>query len=64
VRGHKRFLDDLLRVVVEPNVVERKLERLTRGFEERGDFAGDVDRLLPAVRQGFDLDRLSRRIRA
>jgi hypothetical protein len=58
------LLDDLLRVVVEADVVERELERLTRRLEERGDFPGDVDRLLPAVRQGVDLDRLSRRIRA
>jgi hypothetical protein len=64
VRAHKCFLDDLLGVVVEPNVVERELERLARRLEERGDFSGDVDRLLPAVRQGLDLDRLSRRNRA
>jgi hypothetical protein len=60
----ERLLDDALRVGIETDVVERELERLTCGLEERRDLARDLNRLLPAVRQGVDVDRLSLRTRA
>jgi hypothetical protein len=34
VCGDERLLDYLLRVVVEADVIQRDLERLTRGLEE------------------------------
>jgi hypothetical protein len=45
------------RLVAEPEVVERELERPLGGVEEAGDVAGDVERALPAVGQRADVDQ-------
>ena len=42
---------DVRCLVVEPDVVQRELERLFRGRDEVGDHARDVQRLLSAVGQ-------------
>jgi hypothetical protein len=57
MRAHKRAPHDLGRVVVQAQVVEGELERLTRRLEEPGDQARDVERRLPAVRQRVNLDQ-------
>ena len=57
LRGEQRAGDDLRRVVVEPDVVERELEARLRGAEELGDLVCDVDGGLPAVAVEPELDQ-------
>ena len=47
--AEERSLDDLRRLVVQPDVVERELEALLRGVEELGHLVRDVDGGLAAV---------------
>jgi hypothetical protein len=57
VRGDERTVNDRRGVVVQPEVVERELERLARPVEKRSDPARDVERRLPAVRERVNLDQ-------
>ena len=57
LRANERLLDDLRRVVVEPDVVERELEARPRGAEELGDLLCDVDGGLAAVAVEPELDQ-------
>jgi hypothetical protein len=57
VRADECAADDLRRVVLQPDVVERELERLPRPVDEGRDPARDVQRRLPAVRERVDLDQ-------
>lgn len=50
--------DDLRRRVVEPDVVERDVERALGAVDEVGDRLRDLRRGLPAVRQLADVDQL------
>ena len=43
LRADERLLDDLRRVVVQSDVVERQLEARASGAEELGDLVRDVD---------------------
>ena len=49
LRAEQGAGDDLRRLVVEPDVVERELEALLRRAEELGDLVCDVDGGLAAV---------------
>jgi hypothetical protein len=42
VRGDESRAHDVRRFVVQPDVVERELERLARAVDERRDLARDV----------------------
>ncbi len=42
VRADESAVDDVLRLVVQADVVERELERLARAVDERRDLACDV----------------------
>ncbi len=55
VRADERVLDDLPGLVLEPDVVEREVERLARRVQELGHLVGDVDRALTAVAVEADL---------
>jgi hypothetical protein len=57
VRADQRGPDEIRRLVVQPDVVERELQRLARAVDERRDPPRDVQRRLPAVGEGVDLDR-------
>ena len=57
LRREQRAGDDLRRVVVEPDVVERELEARLRAAEELGDLVRDLDRGLPAVAVEPELDQ-------
>ena len=57
VRADQCVADDISGVVVQANVVEGELERLARAVDERRDPPRDVQRRLPAVGEGVDLDR-------
>ena len=54
--AEERSLDDLRRLVVQSDVVERQLEALLRGSEELGYLVRDVDRGLAAVAVEAKLD--------
>ena len=54
--AEQRSLDDLRRVVVQPDVVERQLEALLRGSEELGYLVRDVHGGLAAVAVEAKLD--------
>lgn len=49
--------DDLLRLVVEPDVVERDVEAVLGRVDELGDRLRDLGRRLSAVSQRADVDR-------
>ncbi len=57
LRAEQRAGDDLRRVVVEPDVVERELEARLRGAEELGDLVCDVEGGLAAVAVEPELDQ-------
>jgi hypothetical protein len=42
VRADERITDDVARLILQPDVVERQLERLARAVDERRDLARDV----------------------
>jgi hypothetical protein len=54
----ERAADDLRARVVEPDVVERQVERVLGRVDEVRDRLRDLGRGLPAVRQGPDVDRV------
>jgi hypothetical protein len=56
-RADERSADDVARLVLQPDVVERELERLTRTLDERRDLPRDVQRRLAAVGEGVNLDQ-------
>ena len=60
LRRDQRAGDDLRRLVVEPDVVERELEARLRGAEELGDLVCDVDGGLAAVAVEPELDHAER----
>src|SRR5207244_567030 len=57
VRADQRGLDDISRLGVQPDVVERKLQRLARAVYERRDPPRDLQRRLPAIGEGVNLDQ-------
>ena len=57
LRADERLRDDLRRVVVQPDVVERQLEARAGGAEELGDLVRDVDGALPAVAVEPEVDQ-------
>ena len=57
LRADERSLDDLGRLVVESDVVERELEARACGAEELGDLVRDVDGALPAVAVEPEVDQ-------
>ena len=57
VRTDECAADDVARLVVQPDVVERELERLARAVDERRDLARDVQRRLAAVGERVNLDQ-------
>ncbi len=57
LRIDQRPLEDLGRVVVQPDVVERELEARPGGAEELRDLVCDLDRGLPAVAVEPELDQ-------
>jgi hypothetical protein len=57
VRADERVAHDVGRLVVQPDVVERQLERLARLADERRDLVRDLERRLPAVRECVNLDQ-------
>jgi hypothetical protein len=57
VRADEGSADDVPRLVVQPDVVERELERLACPADERRDLARDVQRCLAAVGEGVNLDQ-------
>jgi hypothetical protein len=57
VRADERVLDHLCRVVVQADVVEGELERLAGRLDEGRDLVRDVERGLPAVGEGVNLDQ-------
>jgi hypothetical protein len=64
VRADKGIANDLRRAVVEPDVVERKLQRLAGAFYERRDLPSDVQRRLAAVGEGLNLEQAPKDTRA
>jgi hypothetical protein len=57
VRADQRVTDDIRRVVVQSDVVERKLQRLAGALDEGRDPPRDVQRRLAAVGEGVNLDQ-------
>ena len=60
----ERAGDEPLRLVGEPEVVDRDVERPLRRGDEAGEEARDLDRRLAAVGEGADLDQPAERMRA
>ena len=57
MRADEGVADDVPGVVVQPDVVERELERVDGAFEEGGQLARNVERGLAAVRQCVECDQ-------
>ena len=57
MRADERAADDVARLVLKPNVVERQFERLPRAVDERRDLPRDVQRRLAAVGESVNLDQ-------
>ena len=57
LRADERVADDVGGVVVQPQVVERQLERVFRRRDEIRDLVRDVERRLAAVRQCLNRDQ-------
>ena len=57
VRADERGTDDVVGPVLQPDVVERELERLARAVDERRDLLRDVQRRLAAVGESVNLDQ-------
>jgi hypothetical protein len=57
MRADQSGLHHLRRVVVQADVVEGELERLPGRLDEARDLVRDVERRLPAVGEGMDLDQ-------
>jgi len=57
VRADEGGADDVARFVVQPDVVERELERLACAVDERRDLARDVRRGLAAVGERMNVDQ-------
>src|SRR3989442_11408883 len=65
VRCDQRAADDVSGLVLQAEVVERELQRLTCAVDERGDLLRDAQRRLTAVGERVDLDQAQgRRLRA
>ena len=56
-RGRERARDESSRGLLELEVVERQLEGLFRARDELARVLGDLERALPAVGEGADLER-------
>jgi hypothetical protein len=57
VRADERAANDVRRFVVQPDVVERELQRFSRTVDEGRDLSRDVERRLAAVGEGVNLDQ-------
>jgi hypothetical protein len=57
VRADERTADDVSRPVLQPDVVERELQRLSRALDEGRDLSRNFERGLPAVGEGMNLDQ-------
>jgi hypothetical protein len=57
VRPNERALDDVRRLVVQPDVVKRQFECLPGAVDESRDLARDVQRGLAAVGESVNLDQ-------
>jgi len=57
VRPDQRTADDVSGFVLQAKVVERKLQRLARAVYERRDPPRDLQRGLPAIGEGVNLDQ-------
>jgi hypothetical protein len=56
VRAREGADDEPLGLALEPDVVEREVERALGRVQERGGLARDDRRILPAVRECPELD--------
>jgi hypothetical protein len=57
VRADQCAAHDVRGVVVQANVVEGELERLTGAVDERRDFSRNIKRRLAAVGEGVNFDQ-------
>jgi hypothetical protein len=57
VHADERITDDVARLILQPDVVERELERFVCAVDERRDLARDVQRCLAAIGEGVNLDQ-------
>jgi hypothetical protein len=57
VRADEGSTNDVSCLVVQPDVIERELEGLTRAVDERRDPARDVQRRLAAVGERVNVDQ-------
>jgi hypothetical protein len=57
VRADEGSADDVRRLVVQPDVVERQFEGLPRTVDERRDLARDIQRRLAAVGESVNVDQ-------